>query len=81
MAEVVIADTSCLIALTIIGRLELLNQVYERVWITPPIAAEYGLPLPAWFQVADNPLPIPGTVARTRLDPGESSAIALALTM
>ena len=42
----VIFDTSCLIFLGKIGQLELLPNLFGEVWLTPAVAAAYGLPLP-----------------------------------
>ena len=75
----IIADTSCLILLVNVGRLEVLQKIYGHIITTPEIAAEFGEAMPVWIEVrsvADR--------ARTdalvlRLDRGEASAIALAL--
>ena len=45
----VIADTSCLIALTKIEALELLKELYKEVYNTEEIMLEYGERLPAWI--------------------------------
>ncbi|MDR1315456.1 MAG: hypothetical protein LBK13_01175 [Spirochaetales bacterium] len=47
----IISDTSCLIALTNTGNLDILHQVCQTVFITPEIAAEYGEGLPGWITV------------------------------
>jgi len=77
--KIIISDTSCLIALTNIGRLDVLRHLYETVLITPEVADEYGEPLPEWINV--NAVRDAGkTVAFNRfIDLGESSAIALAM--
>ncbi|GHV87158.1 hypothetical protein AGMMS50255_4540 [Spirochaetia bacterium] len=49
--KLIISDTSCLIALTNIGRLDLLKELCRIVYITPEVAAEYGAALPDWIQV------------------------------
>ncbi|WP_052297656.1 hypothetical protein [Leadbettera azotonutricia] len=49
--RVIISDTSCLISLTNIGLLDVLQQVYQSVTVTPQIAAEYGELLPSWITV------------------------------
>ena len=79
MPELIIADASCLIVLTKIGRLELLRQLYGTATTTPIVAAEYGLPLPAWIRQE-----VAADAARQQhlallVDAGEASAIALAL--
>lgn len=47
----VIADTSCLIALTNINALDLLNHLYTEVVVSEDIALEFGEPLPTWIKV------------------------------
>lgn len=79
MPAVVIADTSCLIYLTALVQLELLPQLYSAVWITPTVAAEYGLPLPPWMQVQAPREEIRTIIFGASIDIGEASAIALAL--
>jgi predicted nucleic acid-binding protein len=77
--KIIISDTSCLIVLTNVGRLDILRQVCQTVLITPEIAAEYGENLPDWISV----IPVRDSekirLIQNSLDLGESSAIALAL--
>ncbi|AEF82735.1 conserved hypothetical protein [Leadbettera azotonutricia ZAS-9] len=40
-----------MISLTNIGLLDVLQQVYQSVTVTPQIAAEYGELLPSWITV------------------------------
>jgi predicted nucleic acid-binding protein len=78
---IVIADTSCLIALSRMEALDLLRQLYRRVVITEEIRDEFGEPLPAWIEimpVADRKYQ---RLLESILDKGESSAIALAVTL
>jgi predicted nucleic acid-binding protein len=77
--KAIISDTSCLIALTNTGNLDILHQVCQTVLITPEIAAEYGEPLPAWITVTPVRDNEKIRLIQKTLDPGESSAIALAL--
>jgi predicted nucleic acid-binding protein len=77
--SVVIADTSCLIAFTNIGMLELLHTLCKSIVITPEVAMEYGESLPAWMQVAPVASIATQATIQETLDLGESSAIALAL--
>jgi predicted nucleic acid-binding protein len=51
----IISDTSCLIGLTNIGLLDVLQQVYRSVTITSQVAAEYGELLPSWITVKKGP--------------------------
>ncbi|MHC6203516.1 hypothetical protein ACYULU_10020 [Breznakiellaceae bacterium SP9] len=79
--KLIIADTSCLIAFTTIDRLEFLNELCKKIYITPEIAAEYGETVPDWIQV----IPVKDTskvrTIHTVLDLGEATAIALAIEM
>ena len=79
MPEVVIADASCLIVLTKIGELEVLQRLYGAVLTTPIVAAEFGKPLPEWLRLESARDAQRQRELDTRLDAGESSAIALAL--
>lgn len=77
--KVIISDSSSLIALTNIGELELLRELYGQLVITPEIQHEFGIPPPAWINIErvndENKLRLLNLV----LDKGESSGIALAL--
>jgi predicted nucleic acid-binding protein len=77
--KIIISDTSCLIALTNIKRLEILRQVCQTILITPEVAAEYGEALPDWIRVTPVRDAAKTHLIQETLDPGESSAIALAL--
>ncbi|RZK30131.1 MAG: DUF3368 domain-containing protein [Hymenobacter sp.] len=79
MPPVIIADASCLILLEKIGALHLLHQLYGQVLVTDIVAAEYGLPLPTWVAVRAVQNDRQTQVLALTLDPGEASAIALAL--
>ena len=78
MQEKTIVDTSCLIILEKIQQLDLLRKLYGRVTITSVIEEEFNSTLPDWMDVVvvnvkkQTPLPI-------SVDPGEASAILLAL--
>jgi predicted nucleic acid-binding protein len=76
--KVVITDTTCFIILDKIGVLYLLGQVFSTVITTPEIALEFGLPLPGWVTVI-TASPHLREEFETRVDPGEASAIALAI--
>jgi predicted nucleic acid-binding protein len=77
--KIIISDTSCLIALTKIGNQDILHQVCQTALITPEIAMEYGEELPAWIMVTPVRDSEKTKLIQKNLDPGESSAIALAL--
>lgn len=75
----IIADTSCLIVLEKIGRLELLKELFEVITITPEVKAEYGQGLPDWVQLQPVVDTIRQQILARDLDKGEASAIALAV--
>ncbi len=53
MPEVIISDTSCLLALRDAERLHLLEDLFGTVRVTSVVAKEYRSPLPAWVIVSD----------------------------
>jgi len=77
--SIIISDTSCLIALSNINLLDILNQLYEIILVTPEVANEYGESLPDWITIkAVNDTGKLKAFNRF-IDLGESSAIALAM--
>jgi predicted nucleic acid-binding protein len=78
--KAIISDTSCLIALTDINKLDILKRLYSEIFVTPEIAAEYIKKLPDWIklkEVQDKQKVL--QLKNEKLGSGESSAIALAL--
>lgn len=75
----VISNTSCLIVLSNIGKLELLREVYGYVLVTDEVALEFGEPLPEWVRVTTVKDHTKTRLIANTLDLGESSTIALAL--
>jgi len=75
----IISNTSCLIALSNIGRLDLLRVVCGPVIITPEVAAEFGEALPGWIRVIPVNDSQKTRLIEKTLDLGEASTIALAL--
>ncbi|MEN6588939.1 MAG: DUF3368 domain-containing protein [Proteiniphilum sp.] len=75
--RIVIADTSCLIALTKIQELQLLKFLYREVYITPEIEREFGEELPEWIIIEEVSDKKTVRLLNILLDLGESSAIAL----
>lgn len=76
---IIIADSSCLIALSNIQKLDLLEQVFGKISITKEVASEFGLVLPSWISVEainNNKL---FEEIKTFLDKGEASSIVLAI--
>jgi predicted nucleic acid-binding protein len=79
MYKLIIADTSCLILLSKINRLDLLCALFETITVTTEVADEFGEPLPLWIDVKDLIDRKRQQILLLELDKGESSAIALAL--
>ncbi|MCU0370209.1 MAG: DUF3368 domain-containing protein [Bacteroidales bacterium] len=77
----VIADTSCLIALTNINALDILKNLYEEVIVSEEIAIEFGEPLPQWIKVETVKNLKYLQLLENLLDRGEASAIAIALDL
>jgi len=75
----IISNTSCLIALSNIGRLEILHELYGTVVITPEVRSEFGEALPDWISVNSVSDPSKTKLIQHTLDLGESSTIALAM--
>ena len=79
MRDVIISDTSCLIILSNIGELSLLEKIYGKVITTKEIAFEFGDKLPDWISVREVTDKLRQQILELQIDRGESSAIALAL--
>lgn len=79
METIVIADTSCLIILDKIGHLHLLKDLYNHIIITTQVANEFAASLPDWIVVQSPVNSDLQKLLEETLDPGESSAIALAM--
>jgi predicted nucleic acid-binding protein len=77
--RIVIADTSCLIALTNIEAINILKELYKEVFITEEILNEFGESVPKWIKVEKVKNINYKKLLDQVLDPGEASAIALAL--
>lgn len=79
MPKAIISDASCFILLEKIDALELLAKTYGKITTTPLVAAEITFSLPEWVEiVSPTNKSIVEDLKRT-IDPGEASAIALAL--
>lgn len=81
MRKTIISDTSCLILLDKIGELELLHKLFGNITTTTEVAAEFGQPLPSWFEIKDPIDKNYQTIIETSVDKGEASAIALAIEL
>lgn len=89
---IVVADTSVLLNLALVGQIHLLRVLFGTVLIPGAVQAEYerlaassgrfaGLLLPEWVQSRQmRPLPNHDELLQ-HLDPGESEAIALAVEL
>ena len=81
MPKIIISDTSCFIALTKIGEMDLLRKLYGDVYTTAELADEFAEPLPKWVIIRSAVDKYRQTILEVQIDRGESSAIALALEM
>lgn len=79
MNRIIISDTSCLIALSKIGRLDILQKLYSKISITDTVKAEFGSELPDWIVVEKVKDKVQYEAICQKLDPGEASSITLAL--
>ncbi len=79
MQRIIVSDTSCLILLDKIGHISLLKSLFGSITITSIIAGEFGKKLPDFIRVEDPKNKNYQRILEGILDPGESSAIALAL--
>jgi predicted nucleic acid-binding protein len=81
MPNLVIADTSCLILLSKIEELSLLEKLYERVLVTLEVAEEFMQPLPPWIEVVQEVEKQYQSLLELELDRGEASSLALAMQL
>lgn len=79
LEDLVISDASPLIAMADIGELELLRKLYQRISITDIVRGEIQAELPEWIEVLADYDQKQFQILQLELDPGEASAIALAL--
>ena len=75
---VTVCNSSCLIVLNAIGRIDLLQQLLGAITIPPAVVVEYGSPLPGWITVESVRNPATVKSLELQLGPGESEAITLA---
>jgi len=79
MDKIIISDTSCLIALSNIGLLDILKDLYQEIIITKDVQNEFGKNLPEWIIVSEVKNKETQAEIEKLLDKGEASSIALAL--
>ena len=80
MSQQAVTNSTCLIGLERIGRLELLPQVFDTVFAPPTVVAEVRSPL-TWLtvQTVENSAFV--AALKTQMDEGEAEAIALAVEL
>ena len=81
MQKTIISDTSCLILLDNIDELDLLKKLYGTIITTSEVKAEFGLPLPDWFEIKEPIDKNKQSIIEISVDKGEASAIALAIEL
>lgn len=79
MQKIIVSDTSCLILLKKINRLDLLHKLFGQITITKIIADEFGNDLPKYIRIENPENTIYQKILESFVDPGEASALALAL--
>jgi len=80
MHEEAITNTSCLIVLTNIDELRLLNELYGTITTTPDVIEELGVKqIPGWLQIKSPSNLTQQKILELQIDKGEASAITLAL--
>ena len=77
MSDVAVTNSTCLISLERIDRLEILRASFESVLIPPEVREEFGSE-PSWIIVRPVMNMHLVQALRFRLDRGEAAAIALA---
>ncbi|WP_370623522.1 DUF3368 domain-containing protein [cf. Phormidesmis sp. LEGE 11477] len=80
LQESIVSDSTCLIGLERINRLDILPQLYSTFWIPPAVKAEVGFALP-WLKVRQVENQTLVNSFRSQIGWGESEAIALALEL
>ena len=91
--RLVIADTSPVNYLLLIGHIDLLHDLFDRVILpavvrdelshpkAPPVVKAWIADPPAWVDIRQTPASHPQDAALSALDAGEEDAIALALEL
>ena len=78
MKEPAIADSTCLIGLERIGKLDLLKFLFEPILIPPKVQEEFGVTV-EWLNVQTPSNQMLVNALKFVVDEGEAEAIALAL--
>jgi len=74
-----ISNTSCLIALSNIGMLDILRRMYGSITVTEEVASEFGESIPSWMRVVSVQDQKAVRILQSNVDLGEASTIALAM--
>ena len=77
MREPAVVDSTCLIGLEKVGRLELLPKLFDPISAPPEVEGEWGRSAP-WLRIEATSNPGVATALRLLVDDGEAAAIALA---
>ncbi len=77
MREPIVSNSTCLIALERIGRLDILPALFEPIWVPPKVQEEFAISL-NWLSVEAPRNTDLVTVLKVLVDEGEAEAIALA---
>lgn len=81
MPKIIIADTSCLVLLEKIDKLNILHKFFGTVFVADTVADEFGSELPEWIQKKEIEDKKYFRILKTSVDSGEASAIALAVQL
>lgn len=74
-----IVDSSCLIVLNRLGKLDLLKQIFETILYPPAVQSEVNFET-EWISIqVPSPLEV-SSLLEFKIDPGETEVIALALS-
>jgi predicted nucleic acid-binding protein len=77
LKEAIVTDSTCLIALERLGRLDILPSLFEPIYAPPEVSREFGTSLP-WLQVVELADPDRVVFLSASVDAGEAEAIVLA---
>ncbi len=77
MKEAVVSDSTCLIGLERVGKLDILPALFAPVIIPPEVEREFGGKF-AWLQIENLKNNLLATALQMVVDAGEAEAIALA---
>ncbi|MFW5872716.1 MAG: DUF3368 domain-containing protein [bacterium] len=79
MPGIIVSDTSCLILLNKINNIDILGLLFGQLTITSIIAEEFDSELPEFIKIKNPKNKNYQRILESFLDPGEASAIALAV--